>query len=305
MIIVTITVQKTSINSDQLLTFLAVCRNGNTLAAARRLALDHSTVSRRISGLEEALNLRLFERSPRGLAPTAAARALLPHAEKIERELDLAGNSVITEGNPVSGVVRLATPEVFGTHIAAPAISDLLIRHPQLQLELVPQSRSISLSKREADLAVTLHRPPRGRLVARKLVDYRLGLFASRNYLEGNSKIRSAEDLKSHRFVSYVDDLVDDPEILALNKLKFRGHIVFRSSSSFVQQAAVAQGVGLGLLHRFVALGDPSLVPVLPIEINVTRTYWLVTHADLQKASPVRAIIDFLVDVVNQKQFDA
>lgn len=302
--ILTSIVQKSRISSDHLLAFLAVWREGNTLAAARRMGLDHSTVSRRIAQLEDSLSVRLFERSPRGLAPTAEAAALLPHAESIESELNHAVSSMATGTDAIGGTVRLATTEVFGTHVVAPALAELHSLHPDLRLELVPQARTISLSKREADLAITLHRPPRGRLVARKLVDYQLGLYASPAYLCAHPQIRSVEDLAAHAFVSYVDELVDDPEILALNRLKLGGRIVFRSSSSFAQHAAVTQGVGLGLLHRYSAATDPGLVAVLPDDIIARRTYWLVIHADLQRAPRVRAVADFLDQIIHARRAD-
>ncbi len=294
--------QNSRITSDQLLAFLATIREGNTLAAAKRLALDHSTVSRRISALEATLSARLFDRSPRGLAPTPAAEKLLPYAEQIETALILAASSHEASTDQISGTVRLATTEVFGTHIVAPAVSELRALHPDLELELVPQSRTISLSKREADLAITLNRPPRGRLVARKLVDYRLGLYASPSYLANHPPIQCADDLAQHDFVSYVDELVDDPEILALNRMRLGGHSVFRSSSSFAQQAAVAQGMGLGLLHCYAADSDTALTPVLPDALMAARTYWLVTHADLHRLPRVRAVASFLDRLVKRRR---
>ena len=130
------------LTSDQLLVFLAVIREGNTVGAARRLGLDHSTVSRRLSTLERALGTRLFDRSPRGLAPTDAATALIAHAERVESELILAAGSVGQRDTEVTGTVRLATPEIFGTYLVAPHIADLRARHPKLTLELAPETRT-------------------------------------------------------------------------------------------------------------------------------------------------------------------
>ena len=290
------------LTSDQLLVFLAVIREGNTVRAARRLRLDHSTVSRRLAALEEALGTRLFDRSPRGLAPTDAANALISHAERVESELLRAASSVGRRDTQISGTVRLATPEIFGTYLVAPNIAKLRERHPDLTLELAPETRSISLSKREADIAISVRRPPRGRLITRKLVDYRLGLYASPEYLERSPDIRSRADLDAHAFVSYVDELVDFPELLALNQAKVGGKMVFRSSSSAAQQAAVGAGVGIGMLHLLAGQRDPNIERVLGHEIEELRTYWLIIHADLQKVPRVRAVIDFLNDLVHRMQ---
>ncbi|PXA86623.1 LysR family transcriptional regulator [Nostoc sp. 3335mG] len=288
------------LDSDQLRAFLAIMRTGNTLAAARRLGVDHSTVSRRLSALEKAIGTRLFDRSPRGLAPTGAAGALIGHAERIERELIAAAASVAGRDAEVAGTVRLATPEVFGTWLVAPHIAELRERHPHLVLELAPESRSISLSRREADIAVTLRPPPRGRLVARKLTDYRLGLYAARDYLARHGAIHSAAQLGEHPLVSYIDELLDYPELNALEQVRPGSMAAFRSSSSAAQQAAVASGLGLGLLHRVAAERDPRLIRVLEAEIEVTRSYWIVLHADLRRTPRIRAITDFLADLIER-----
>lgn len=286
------------LDSDQLRIFLALVRTGNTVAAGRRLGIDHSTVSRRLSALEAELGTRLFDRSPRGLAPTEAAASLIGHAERIERELIAAIDSVAGRDMDVSGVVRLATPEAFGTHLVAPHVADLHARHPRLMLELAPEPRSISLSKREADIAVTVHTPPRGRLVTRKLTDYRLGLFAAPAYLAAHPPIETVADLGNHSLVSYIDELLDDPEINGLEQVRPGATTMFRSSSSAAQQAAVAAGMGIGMLHVFAAERDARLVRVLGDAVVVNRAYWLVLHADLQRTPRVRAVVDFLSGLV-------
>ena len=290
------------LTSEQLLVFLAVIREGNTVGAARRLGLDHSTVSRRLSALEGVLGTRLFDRSPRGLAPTDAAATLIAHAERVERELILAAGSVGQRDTEVTGTVRLATPEIFGTYLVAPHIAELRARHPKLMLELAPETRTISLSKREADIAITVRQPPRGRLVARRLVDYRLGLYASPAYLDRHPPITTRADLANHPLVSYIDELVDFPEVLVLNQAGLDRSIAFRSSSSVAQQAAVASGAGIGVLHVFAAEHDSRIQRILPGEFEERRTYWLVLHADLQKVPRIRAVIDFLESLVRQKK---
>lgn len=287
------------LDSDQLRIFLAIIRTGNTVAAARRLGVDHSTVSRRLSALERAIGTRLFDRSPRGLSPTAAATALIAHAERIESELIAAADSVAGRDTEARGVVRLATPEVFGTFLVAPFVVDLAARHPHLTLELAPETRSISLSKREADIAVTIRPPPRGRLVARKLTDYRIGLFASEAYLDAHGPVGSIAELGRHRLVSYIDEMLDAPEINALEEVRPGAPTIFRSSSSAAQQAAIVAGLGLGMLHLVAAERDPRLVRVLGGALEIRRSYWLVLHADMQRNPRIRAVVDFLAATVD------
>lgn len=285
-------------DSEQLRVFLAIIRTGNTVAAAKRLGIDHSTVSRRLRALEQGLAVRLFDRSPRGLAPTEAGKALIVHAEAVERDLLAAAASVAGLGSAVTGAVRLATPEIFGTWLVAPRMAAFQARHPGLVLELAPESRSVSLSKREADIAITLSPPPRGRLVVRKLADYRLCLYGARSYLEANGPVRTLAALRGQRFVSYIGDLLDYPEMNVLEPVMPGAVSVFRSSSSAAQLAAVAAGVGLGMLHHVAAGQDGRLERVLPDMVEVRRSYWLVVHADAQRAPRIRAVVDFLTATV-------
>lgn len=287
------------LNSEDLRLFLVVLREGNMLAAARRMGVDHSTVARRLTALETMLGARLFDRSPRGVAATPAAFALVPHAERIERELLAAAASVGGADRDVEGVVRIATPEAFASHLLAPHVGMLKSRHPRLLLELATENRAASLSRREADLAVTLRAPPRGRLVARRLMDYRLGLYASDAYLAENGLPGTRQDLSRHAFVSYIEELAGFPEMIALDQILPGAPIVFRASSSAAQQMAVGAGVGIGMLHAFAAARDHRLVPVLPNLLFATRSYWLVMHADLQRLPRIRAVSAFLDDMLD------
>lgn len=288
------------LSSDDLRLFLAVMREGNMLAAARRVGIDHSTVARRISTLEAALDARLFDRSPRGVTPTQAAFALMPHAERVESELVAAAASVAGRDREVEGMVRLATPEAFAAYLVAPHVGRLRARHPRLTLELASESRAASLSKREADIAVMLKPPPKGRLVARKLVDYRLGVYASRDYVARHGAPVGRAELSRLAFVSYIEELAGFPEMIALDQIVAGAAISFRASSSAAQHEAVAAGVGLGVLHVFAAEADARLVRLLPGQAEVWRTYWLVMHADLQRLPRVRAIVDFLDEVARE-----
>lgn len=287
---------------DNLRIFLAVMRDRSLLGAARKLGIDHTTAARRLSALETAIGTRLFDRSPRGVEPTAAGLALLTHAENIERDIVAATTRIAEADSSVSGTVRLATPEAFGTSFVAPAIHRLHARHPRLQIELAPESRAVSLSKREADIAIALRQPPGGRLVARRLVDYRLGLYASRDYLDRQGAAIDLPTLGTHPFVGYIDELIDLPDLRYLEQVAPAARTVFRSSSIAAQQAAVTAGMGLGVLHVFTAEADVRLVRLLPTEIEVIRSYWLVLHADQQRLPRVRAAIEFLDEIVAENR---
>jgi DNA-binding transcriptional LysR family regulator len=288
---------KKAIDWDDLRVFLAAARTGRLSAAARKLALDHTTVSRRIAELEDALGARLVDRSPAGITLTRQGADLLAHAERIEAELLVVSQNLGGQATRLSGTVRLATPEAFGSWLVAANMDMFRAKHPEIELELIPESRTISLSKREADIVVSLQRPPRGRVFFRKLADYRLGLYASESYLAARGRPGSMEDLRGHDFVWYIDDLIQIPEFRYLDQVVSDAKVVFRSSSIIAQQNAVAAGLGMGLLHHFAARGDQRLVRIFP-DVNVNRTYWSILHADYKQIPRVRAVLAFLEELV-------
>jgi DNA-binding transcriptional LysR family regulator len=287
---------------DDLRLFLAIARAGRMTVAARAVGLDQTTMARRLNALEASVGSTLTERSPRGIRLTDAGAALVAFAERMEAEVSAAAQMLGGRDAAVSGTVRLATPEAFGTYLIAPNVPALSARHPALQLELSPQSRMVSLINREADLAITLNRPPKGRVVARRLVDYRVGLYASKAYLAEHGPIDGLEQAADHPFAWYIDDMLELPELRYLREISVDARPVFRSSSIAAQQAAVAAGLGLGMLHVFAAEADGRLVRILPEKVEIVRSYWLVMHADQQKLPRIRAVVDFLDALVAENR---
>jgi len=294
-----------TLNWDDLRLFLAASRDRSFVAAGRRMQIDQTTVARRLAALEETVGSPLFHRSPRGISLTEAGLSLVGHAEKIETEILAASARLEEREGVITGTVRLATPEAFGTFLVAPNAMSLHQAHPDLQLELVPESRAVSLSSREADLAVALNRPPRGRLVAWKLTDYRLGLYGSAEYVAAHPPITDLGSAREHPFVWYIDEMIDIPELRYFDQIVAGSITAFRSSSIAAQHEAVANGLGLGILHAFAADADPRLARVLAKSVQVTRSYWLVVHKDQQRLPRARAVIDFLTDLVarNRRRF--
>lgn len=290
-------------NWDDLRVFLAVARTGGLMAAGRRLSLDQTTVARRMSALETAFGARLIERSARGVSLTGQGTGLLAFAERVEAETLAATDDLKRSVGPgVAGVVRLATPEAFGTSLIAPSAARLHDLHPGLQLELVPAPRLVNLSRREADIAVGLSRPEHGRLVSQKLADYRLGLYASHAYLEAHGKPQGIEDLRERPLVWYIEEMIDLPELRYLDQVAEGAQTVFRSNSIAAQHEAIASGLGLGILHVFSADKDTRLVRVLPEKVALRRSYWLSMHVDSQRAARIRAVVDFLRTLVEQNK---
>ncbi|HEX8232385.1 MAG TPA: LysR family transcriptional regulator [Caulobacteraceae bacterium] len=283
---------------DALKTFLAVARTGRLTAAAQRLGADHTTVSRRIAGLEAALKAALFHRAPTGYTLTAHGERLLPIAESMET-LSLSAQGEVGEADlSLSGAVRIGAPEGFGSYFLAPRLGAFADAHPQLKVELVAIAGLFSLSKREADIAIHLSAPREGRLVARKLTEYRLGLYASPAYLASAPPLERRADLPAHRFIGYIEDLLQSPELDYLRQGEIPIDAQIKSSNLIAQLGAARAGAGLCVLPHFIAGADLRLMRVLPDQVSLERAFWLVIHADLKGLARVRETADFIVEQV-------
>ncbi|WP_116655050.1 LysR family transcriptional regulator [Pelagibacterium sediminicola] len=284
-------------NWDDVRIFLAIARSGQILGAARALGLNHATVARRLNALEETFGVRLFTRRTRGCDLTAEGEALLDRAEIMESAMLEAQGEVGQSGGAVAGSVRIGAPDGFGVAFLARRLGKLMDRHPGLTVQLVPVPRSFSLSRREADIAITVERPTEGRLVARKLVDYSLGLYASRDYLDRYGAPQRVEDLGGHRLVGYVEDLIFTPSLNFSRELWKDWRSDIEVSSATGQTEAVRAGAGIGILHGYIARSCADLLPVLPA-LTFERSYWLVMHEDLRAISRVALVADFIVGEV-------
>ena len=283
---------------NDLRAFLAVSRSGRLTAAAARLGLDHSTLSRRVAAIERGLKAKLFDRSPSGYALTEQGRRLLPMAEEMERlalgAAEMVGGSAAT----AEGAVRIGSPEGFGSYFLAPRIGRLKARHPQLTVQLVAATAVFSLAKREADIAISVSRPPAGRLQVSKLTDYDLGLYAAPAYLADTPEIGASEDLVRHLFVSYIGELLHFPELDFLQHVAPGGATSMESSNLVAQLRATLAGAGLCVLPAFIAREESGLVRVLPEEVSLTRSLWLTVHQDLAVLAGIRAAVRFIREEV-------
>lgn len=281
-------------NWNDLVFFLELARQGRLMPAARRLKVDHTTVSRRISELEKDLAVKLFERKPDGFVLTEDGHRLLAIAEKMEALGLSVVETIKAAPSEPSGRVRLATMEGIAAFYLTEKFADFNALHPQIVIELVTERHLINLTKREADVSISFVPPVGPRLNVRKAGTFKLGLFASLAYLNRRGTPKSAADLPAHDFIDYVVDLVAIPKVHWLLDVLEPEHVVFRSSSMAAQQNAIAAGRGIGLMPYFSARKDPRLVPVLQKEVRVERDLFVTVHEDIQFMGRVRALTRFL-----------
>lgn len=286
-------------NWDDLRIFLAVARAGQILGAARRLGLNHATVSRRISSLEEAIAAKLFHRQTTGSELTEAGERFFEIAERVERQMNEARATVSGDSEEVSGTVRIGAPDGFGVAFLAPRLAGLTKQHPDLSVQLVPVPRSFSLARHEADIAISVERPVEGRLVAAKLVDYTLGLYVSRSYQKRNGVPANPGDLKKHDLVGYVPDLVINPKLDYGTEFSTDWSATYQVSSALGQVEAVRAGSGVGILHTFIARNDNDLVRVDALP-EISRSYWIVYHESVRSLRHVQVAVRYITDIVEK-----
>ncbi|HDZ56983.1 MAG TPA: LysR family transcriptional regulator [Pseudomonas xinjiangensis] len=287
---------------DNLRYFLELSRAGRLTTAARRLGVDHTTVSRRIQALEKSLGVTLFIRQTTGYTLTEAGRSLLPQVELMEGASVRIEQALPNSEEQLSGRVRIGATEGYGTIMLAGQLSGLSQRYPHLHLDLLALPRAVRLSRHEADIVITLERPERGPFIITKLTDYVLRLYASKDYLEQHSPIRRREDLAKHRFVSYIDDLVFSKELLFLDEIAGSDEVSLRSTSVLAQQEAIAAGAGIGILPAFSADTDSRLSLVLPEQIRFIRTFWMLMPIELKDIARMRVTWDYLREMAEDSQ---
>ncbi|MGO4485877.1 LysR family transcriptional regulator [Rhizobium pisi] len=288
-------------NWDDVRIFLAVARTGQILAASKRLGLNHATLSRRLTSLEEALKTRLLIRRPTGCELTAEGEVFLASAERMETEMLAVQANLGHTDAAIAGTVRVGAPDGFGVSFLAPRMGRLIERHPELKIQLVPVPRSFSLSQREADIAITLERPEQGRLVSSKLTDYTLGLYASRDYLTTQGSPADIDALKAHRRIGYVEDLIFTASLNFSSAVMRSWDAGFEISTAIGQTEAVRSGAGIGILHDYIARQYPELQRILP-DVSIRRAYWTTYHETARNLLRVRSVADFLQELVSAER---
>lgn len=277
--------------------FLAIARTGQLAKAAQSLEIDATTAGRRLRRLERAVGERLFEQAADGQTLTPAGERLLTIACEMERAAGAVGRG--DPGGPVQGSMRVSVSEGFGTWFVSRYLGELADAHPALSVDLVASSGFLSPTRRETDVAVLLARPRRGPLLTRKLADYGLRLYASRDYLAASAPLDTAADLTRHRLIGYVPDLLYAPELRYLDEIPGAPEPQLRSSSINAQFRMATCGAGIAVLPCFIGDSSSVLSRVLP-EIALSRSFWLVTHEETRHFAQIAAFVDWLTDLASR-----
>jgi DNA-binding transcriptional LysR family regulator len=282
--------------------FLALYRARTLAAAARALNVDATTAGRRLAALEERLGARLFDRTPDGLRPTEEAARVLEAAEGMEALLLHFERETTGADGRIEGTVRLTTAENLAQHFIIPRLAELRVRHPDLEIDLRPDPRTLDLTRREADVAIRLYRPEGDSLITRKLGTIDNALYAADSYLARKGTPATPAALADHDFIGYPEPLASTAELEWMRKLRGGDRFVFRTTSTRALAAACAAGLGIGVLPCLVGSVYPGLRRLLPAHFPTpAREIWVAVHRDVNRARRVRVLVDFLVEVFTRE----
>jgi len=285
---------------DDLRVFLAVARAESLSRAGKVLRLDPATVGRRILRLEEALEARLFNKSPQGYSLTESGVRLMDHALRAETALVSASDDLRGASAGLTGQIRLGAPDGCASYLLPGVLSGIAAENPGLEVQIVALPRVFNLTRREADMAIAVSRPETGRLTVQKLTDYHLHLAASRDYLARAPAIHGTADLAAHPTVGYIADMIFDKELDYQAELSGTPPVL-SSNSAPVQVNLLRAGAGVGMVHDFALPSAPELVKVIPDQISLTRSFWLIRHADDGRVERLNRFADLLVQGIRSE----
>lgn len=285
-----------SLDWNDLRYFLAVCRAGTLAGAARDLRVRHSTVGRRLEGLEEALAVSLFTRTPDGFVLTAAGVSILPLAQAAERAAVAIERRVAGGDTRVAGTVRLTASEAFSGFLVR-RLAALHERYPGLMVEVLSGNRFFDLTRGEADLALRIGETNHPDLVCKRIGVAGWSVYAAATYLARRGTPATLADLRGHAIIGFDETMAQVPGALWLGSHAAGAEVAMRGNSIVAVLNAAIVGMGIAALPCFMAEAEANLRR-LSAEVIGSRDIWLVFHPDVAAIARVRTVIDFVTDVV-------
>ena len=278
--------------------FLAVLDAGSLTRAARVLRAHQPTLSRHLAELESQLGVPLFERTGRGVTPTAAALAIADAARQMHEGADQIGRALARQRDATTGTVRITTSEVAASWLLPPVLAALQAKEPGIQVELVASNGLSNLLRREADIAVRMVRPAQGSLMARKLGDIAITAAAHDTYLARAGTPRTPADLLRHRLIGYDRDDTLVRGFQAMGQAVTREQFAVRTDDQLAYGRLVAAGAGIGFVAAYNMAHWPGVRPLLPMLKIPPLPCWLAVHREIRGNPVVRRVYDFLAEAL-------
>jgi DNA-binding transcriptional LysR family regulator len=276
---------------------IAVSRHGSTLAAARALGVNQSTVHRRLTELESRIGLTLVQRHPSGFRLTELGEALIDHVVAVETAVTMLERQVQALKNDLQGVIRLTCPEPTVARIAGTGLLDrFYARYPGLTVEFVTSDRYLDIAKGEADVAFRSGEPGDDSLVGRKICDSIWAVYASKGYIQAHGRPSSLADLAGHALIGF-DGIMQNHRVAKwLPGAVPNARIVNRNNSMLGTLSAVKAGIGVAPLPITLGDAEETLIQVLPPVAELTRSWYLLSHPDLRKTPRIAAFVDHVLE---------
>jgi len=278
--------------------FLAVLDAGSLMGAARRLGAQQPTLSRHVAELEAQLGAPLFERTGRGVTPTAMALAIADAARQMEEGAGALGRALAGRRDATSGSVRITTSEVAAGWLLPPLLAALQREEPAIQIELVASNALTNLLRREADIAVRMVRPAQGSLVAKKLGEIPIVAAAHESYLARAGTPREPADLLQHRLIGFDRDDSIIRGFASTGLALSREDFVLRTDDQVAYGRLVATGAGIGFVAAYNVPLWPGVRPLLPMLKVPPLPCWLAVHREIRGNRVVRRVYDFLAEAI-------
>lgn len=276
-------------NWDDMRVFLAVARAEGLTAASPVLKMDPATLGRRVARLEGSIGGALFVKSPQGYALTSLGERMRDYAAEAEAALAQAVEIGQGPASGLSGQVRIGAPDGAANFLLPQVCAAIQRENPDLEVQILALPRVVNLSRREADMAVTVSPPAAGRLTVQKVTDYQLHLATRRDA----APIKSLTDLKGRPIVGYIPDMIFDKELDYLGNLGAGG--VQLASNSVAVQMQMVRHAGVGIVHDFALPAVPELTRVLVDEVALKRSFYLVRHASDRSSARLSGFADALM----------
>jgi DNA-binding transcriptional LysR family regulator len=278
--------------------FLAVARSGSTLAAAKVLSVNQSTVHRRLDELEKRLGHQLVVHQQAGYKLTELGKDLVTYAERVEEAVQSFERHLVASDINLAGSVRITCPEAIGVRLLhSPLIAKFNERYPDLRVEFIISDKLLDLARGEADIAIRATAPFDDALFGRKIADSHWAVYASTSYIERAGPITDVADIARHSVALY--DIEQHVTKAWLQSVAPEARVAARCNSMTALRSAVKSGVGLAALPMAVGNSDPDLVRVLGPIPGLTTNFYLLIHSEMKSTPRVRALFDFFIEELN------
>jgi len=259
---------------------LAVAREGSTLAAAKVLRVNQSTVQRRLAVLEQRLGVPVVERHATGYRLSDVGATLLPRIEEVEAAVY--GIERHVAGNTAHGSIRLTCSTSVAQRLMKSRLLDsFYARFPIIQVELILTERVLDLSKGEADIAIRGGRPSDPQLIGRKIADVPWAIYASHSYVKNNGRLKRPNNFEGHSIIEFTGEIAHLPAARWLRTKALGARIAGRASNLASVQLAVRSGAGMAALPAPLGDLENDLVQMSKPLPELSYPMYLVAHQDL------------------------